>query len=420
MDTALSDPTSNQPLHGLSFLWLEITAKCNLECVHCYADSDPRQNLFGHMQTEDWLTVIRDSADLGCQQIQFIGGEPTLHPDLARMISFASASGYTFIEVFTNATTLSQSLLQTFAEHNVRIATSFYSDDPETHDLITKHEGSFSRTVAGIKRIVAAGLPVRAGIIEMQENAGHAGRATRFLEGLGVSEIKIDFQRGVGRGTQLIQSLQPMAELCGECWKGKLCVTSLGRVYPCVFSRFADLGTAKSGIHSIVSDDSLLEFRSALRDFRRKKEIKENFLSNGKKQEHSESKYSLAPAGFVVRSCDPDAVSDPDCGPDVRCEPTSSRCGPMIFEPCGPDCAPQAPGCSPLDSCSPAREDIRLEACSPSCNPATTCSPCGPTSFCVPERMCAPEVRCGPTSSPCQPERSCVPTIRGSHQTEVD
>jgi MoaA/NifB/PqqE/SkfB family radical SAM enzyme len=397
MDAVLTNPAKPGSVQDLSFLWLEITAKCNLECVHCYADSDPRQDLFGYMQTEHWLSILRESADLGCKQVQFIGGEPTLHPGLARMISFAFESGYRFIEVFTNASVLNESLLQTFAEYRVHVAISFYSDDPETHDLITKHKGSFNRTVTGIKRLVTAGLQIRAGIIEMQENAGHSARAKGFLEQLGVSEVKIDFQRGVGRGGQLIQSLNPMDELCGECWKGKLCVTSSGRVYPCVFSRFADLGTAQSGIQNIVNDNALLEFRTALRNNHRKKQLRES-------------------SSTQVRSCDPET----DCGPDVKCEPTSSRCGPMVFEPCGPDCSPHSPACAPID-CAPGERgplelsytewQIGLAGCDP------TCAPCGPVSFCVPERICGPDRKCNPTSGPCEPERACVPKIR-SYQTE--
>lgn len=151
------------------------------------------------MQTDSWLTILRESAELGCRQVQFIGGEPILHPDLARMISYASVLGYTFIEVFTNATIFNDKLFNTFVEHNVRIATSFYTYVPEVHDSITKRPGSFHRTVAQIKRVLDSGLTIRAGIIEMQENAGHVERAKHHLETLGVKEIKIDYQRGVGR-----------------------------------------------------------------------------------------------------------------------------------------------------------------------------------------------------------------------------
>ena len=65
MDTLHVDPASCS-IHGLSFLWLEITAKCNLECVHCYSDSGPRRQLLGDMALDDWLNILRDAASLGC------------------------------------------------------------------------------------------------------------------------------------------------------------------------------------------------------------------------------------------------------------------------------------------------------------------------------------------------------------------
>lgn len=355
MNADLTGDATPSTLTGLSFLWLEVTSKCNLECLHCYADSGPRADLLGRMSTEDWLAVIREAADVGCRQVQFIGGEPTLHPDLARMIEFASACGHTFVEVFTNAATLGEDLLRTFVRFGVHVVTSFYSDDPAVHDRITKRRGSFVRSVAGIKRIVAAGLPVRAGIIETGDNVGHALRARRFLEGLGVRDIKVDFQRGVGRGAQRAGEEEPMSPLCGECWKGKLCITATGRAYPCVFSRFAEVGSIEVGVRGIVSGEPLSEFRAALREYRRNAESKGGGLS----------------------------LEAGDCGPDTRCRPTCSPCGPAEFsEPCGP------------------------------CEP--TCSPCQPVHFCVPERMCAPDLRCGPTVRPLSPEDSWRTHRRGA------
>ncbi|MGH3779149.1 MAG: radical SAM protein [Pseudonocardiaceae bacterium] len=70
-------------MSGLSFVWLEITGKCQLECVHCYADSGP-QGTHGTMTTEDWVVVIGQAAALGTRMIQFIGGEPTLRGWTAR------------------------------------------------------------------------------------------------------------------------------------------------------------------------------------------------------------------------------------------------------------------------------------------------------------------------------------------------
>jgi MoaA/NifB/PqqE/SkfB family radical SAM enzyme len=325
-----SNSTAPSSLYGLQFLWLEITDKCNLECSHCYADSGPRRDLHGEMKLKDWYAVIQESADLGCRQIQFIGGEPALHPDLGRLVERSSACGYTFIEVFTNATVFNASLYRAFLRSRVQVATSFYSDDPTIHDLITGRPGSFSRTVDGIKRIVHTGLHIRAGIIETTDNVGHGQRAWRFLNNLGVSDIKIDFQRGVGRGAHRLYSPEPMSQLCGECWKGKLCVTPSGKAYPCVFSRFAELGAVTNGVRHIIDGAELLTFRANL----------------SKRQQAR-------------------AVAD-ECVP-LGCSPTCSPCGPENFIKCQPgssDCVPETrctPGCTPGAPCSP---DIR----------------CGPTS----------------------------------------
>lgn len=75
----------------LDFLWLEITAQCNLSCVHCYADASPSKALYGNLGLEDWLDALRQAANLGCRKVQFIGGEPTLHPDLPKLIASARA-----------------------------------------------------------------------------------------------------------------------------------------------------------------------------------------------------------------------------------------------------------------------------------------------------------------------------------------
>lgn len=299
----------------ISFLWLEITSKCNLECSHCYADSGPKEHLLGAMSTPEWIQVLNDCSNLGCYQAQFIGGEPTLHPDLPEMIAFAYERGYSFIEVFTNATGITDKLIEAFVKYKTHIAFSFYSDEPVTHDIITKRRGSFERTIKNIKRLKSAGVPLRAGIIETDFNIGHSRAAHDFLQSLGISDIKIDGKRGIGRGAQNQRVDDPMAELCGECWKGKLCVTSSSRTYPCVFSRFIDVGSAKKGIDTLLTSDALLQFRTAMKNYK----CRQN-------------------CNPTCSPCGPDTFRA--CQPATGCHPSSADCTPM--SKCGPNCTPSS------------------------------------------------------------------------------
>src|SRR5438045_3225579 len=83
------EPSGPSTEPGLRFLWLELTGRCNLHCVHCYADSSPTSN-HGTMTTHDWEVVLDQAQELGVRKVQFIGGEPTLHPGFRELVIRAS------------------------------------------------------------------------------------------------------------------------------------------------------------------------------------------------------------------------------------------------------------------------------------------------------------------------------------------
>jgi sulfatase maturation enzyme AslB (radical SAM superfamily) len=76
-----SDPSPQAV--GTSFLELEITGFCQPKCRHCYAGSSPEGD-HGTMTADDWERVIDNAQALSVDTVQFIGGEPTLHPEPTR------------------------------------------------------------------------------------------------------------------------------------------------------------------------------------------------------------------------------------------------------------------------------------------------------------------------------------------------
>jgi MoaA/NifB/PqqE/SkfB family radical SAM enzyme len=109
----------------LAMVWLELTARCNLHCRHCYADASPTAALQGSMSLDNWRTVIDEAVDLGASAVQFIGGEPTLHPHFRTLIEHAGKADLPLIEVFTNATRLSDDIVGCLKENRARVAASF-------------------------------------------------------------------------------------------------------------------------------------------------------------------------------------------------------------------------------------------------------------------------------------------------------
>ncbi len=334
----------------LNFVWLEITEKCNLLCSHCYADSGPHQSMEGMMTKALWLRVIDEAADLGVSGLQFIGGEPTIHPHFKELLARAATKEIRDIEVYTNATRMSKDVVSELKNCGARLATSFYSSNPSVHDLVTLRQGSWKRTVSGIERLLEAGIPLRVGVIETDRNIGHSESAGEFLRKIGVSVIGFDRERGVGRGSKLATSpVEEYSQLCGQCWKSRVCVTASTKIYPCVFSRKTMIGDARNGLRAALKSATLSAFTEKL-------------------QEEMEKRSASA-------NCYPNLPCSPQvCSPELNCQPMRA--------------------CTPDAQCTPHYE----ASASASCYPDLPCAPqvCQPELNCQPIRHCSPDAQCIP------------------------
>jgi|SRR5579871_6084279 len=306
------------PAGGLDFLWLELTGKCNLACVHCYAESHPLRPMYERMHPEDWKRVLAEAFAAGCRNVQFIGGEPTIYPHLASLIQFSRMLGYEFVEVFTNGTVFTEPLRRAFQQFRVSLAFSIYGDTAAVHDSVTQSPGSFAKSMESIRWAVENELPVRVGIVETPQNAQSVESTRRFFEQIGVREVGVDRTRGIGRGTVAIRGSSDFDELCGNCWKGKLCVGPGGDMYPCVFSRSWKIGSAAEGVRAAIEGRPLADFRARLR-----RKVERELVN-------------CVPARYPV---------DPGCQPDRQCNPGKSSM-PGHAGKCNPH----------VDKCIPAKD----------------------------------------------------------------
>ncbi|RME83199.1 MAG: radical SAM protein, partial [Zetaproteobacteria bacterium] len=132
----------------LGLVFVELTARCQERCVHCYAASGPAREEM--LPTPIVEAVLEAAARRGRPWVQFTGGDPLLHPDWLRLVRRARALGMP-VEVYTNALALREAHLDALAGLGVRLAVSLYAADPEVHDRITQVPGSFRRTWAAVE-----------------------------------------------------------------------------------------------------------------------------------------------------------------------------------------------------------------------------------------------------------------------------
>lgn len=243
----------------VTFAWLEITGKCQLECGHCYADSGPRGD-HGVMQLADWRRVIDELADADVKFICIIGGEPTMHPDLNKIVEHALDRGM-MVEVYSNLVRVADEHWQLFERDGVSLATSYYSSDPQEHARVVGRQ-TFERTTANIQEARRRDISIRVGMVQVLPTQQIAA-ASRVLGAFGIKRVGFDDLRGVGRG--LPTGSPDCSALCGRCADKRIAITPDGTVFPCVFSRWMPVGNVlESSLGDILRDVPLSQVRAEL------------------------------------------------------------------------------------------------------------------------------------------------------------
>ncbi|MQA87477.1 MAG: radical SAM protein [Streptosporangiales bacterium] len=245
----------------VNFLELEITGFCQLACRHCYANAGPEGN-HGTMTTLDWRSVIDQASAIDVEMVQFIGGEPTLHPDFGQLLQHAIDAGRK-VEVFSNLVHVKEAWWELFASPMVSLATSYYSDQASGHEQVTGRRGSHARTRASIAESVRRKIPIRAGIIDVLDGQ-RVEEARTDLEAVGVTDVGTDRLRGVGRAAHTLGA-PDVSQLCGRCGRDKAAVSPDGDVWPCVLARWMCAGNVKQQpLEEILGGPKMRDLVSAI------------------------------------------------------------------------------------------------------------------------------------------------------------
>lgn len=92
--------SAHSPVLGV----IDLTNQCNLRCPLCFAGGEAPRNPY--FLEKDRVRMMLESllrqAPAPCRNIQFSGGEPTLHPDFPEILSMSRDMGFSHIQVATN------------------------------------------------------------------------------------------------------------------------------------------------------------------------------------------------------------------------------------------------------------------------------------------------------------------------------
>jgi radical SAM protein with 4Fe4S-binding SPASM domain len=162
---------------------IALTYECENDCRHCYVARDKNM---ASLSVEEWKGVLRKLWDIGIPHVCFTGGEPTLHPGLLDLVSYAEEVGIV-TGLLTNGRKLSDaSFVKKLEEAGLdHIQITLESHDKKIHDEMVGCP-AWKQTVKGIENALASQIYTMTNTTITKLNEPHIERTIQFLKDLGV------------------------------------------------------------------------------------------------------------------------------------------------------------------------------------------------------------------------------------------
>ena len=170
-----------------SKLWIYTNYDCNLRCTYCVAESSPAapRRAIG-------LDVVRRLVDQAVQAdigtVFFTGGEPLILDEIYDMLAYSSKRLPTVL--LTNAmlfTDKRMTKLKAISNENLVIQVSLDGGQAQHHDAY-RGDGTWQKTVNGIRTLQENGFLVRLSTTETPANTDHLNEICKFHLAQGIPE----------------------------------------------------------------------------------------------------------------------------------------------------------------------------------------------------------------------------------------
>lgn len=145
----------NARMPHLQQLFLEITPRCNLSCIHCGSRCDEHA-LTEEVSLDEYrvlLERVRDAFGTGVF-IAMTGGEPLLRKDIFELGSMIRDMGFSW-GMTTNATLITPDVAKRLVASGLRTVSVSIDGTPTTHDAVRRHPGSYGATVNGVLNLAS-------------------------------------------------------------------------------------------------------------------------------------------------------------------------------------------------------------------------------------------------------------------------
>ncbi len=201
--TAGSEPLKDGFGRSIEYLRISITDRCNFRCLYCMPLAGlewlPKSDILSY---EEIAAVVRQLAPLGLRRLRITGGEPTIRPEMHRLISLLRAvPDIEDISLSTNGVRLPALANQLKAAGLDRVNISIDSLRPERVRAISRRNVEFDPVAAAVAAEMAGLAPIKINVVVMRgindDEVSDLARLTlqhpwhvRFIELMPVGELR--------------------------------------------------------------------------------------------------------------------------------------------------------------------------------------------------------------------------------------
>lgn len=131
------------------------TRRCNLKCIHCYADSDNKPYL-NELTFDEAQAMIHDLAKFGAPVLLFSGGEPLIREDIFDLAAIANELGMRSV-ISTNGTLITPEMAERIKETGFGYVGISLDGIGKRNDYFRGKPGAFEAAMRGFDNCVAVG-----------------------------------------------------------------------------------------------------------------------------------------------------------------------------------------------------------------------------------------------------------------------
>jgi radical SAM protein with 4Fe4S-binding SPASM domain len=151
---------------------LELTARCNNDCRHCYinlpaGDGEAQEREPG---LEEIMKIADQATGMGALWCTITGGEPLLRNDFCDVYLGLKRKGL-LVSVYTNATLIKEEHVALFKRYPPQdIEVTVYGVSRETYESVTRRSGSYDAFMRGLTLLLESGVKVRLKAMAVHSN----------------------------------------------------------------------------------------------------------------------------------------------------------------------------------------------------------------------------------------------------------